>query len=200
MKIAGIGPSRVLEVLSRDVLAYVLMALIFGITFGGIFTFLPLFLYKGGRDGIFVFLLCYSISVIATRTVWRKVVDTADKDVSAILSLSLLSSGAALLTFSGDTPILVFASIITGIGHGFLFPSLSSLIVDTVGRENSGISMALFTGAFDLGLVIGSAALGIILEYGGFPVTFFSCGVLPLIGAALLFWKRRKKESSRPVS
>jgi predicted MFS family arabinose efflux permease len=200
MKTAGIGPSRVLEVLSRDVLVYVLMALIFGTTFGGIFTFLPLFLYKGGRDGIFIFLLCYSISVIATRTVWRKVVDTADKDVSAILSLSLLSSGAALLTFSGDTPILVVASIITGIGHGFLFPSLSTLIVDTAGRENSGISMALFTGAFDLGLVIGSAALGIILEYGGFPITFFSCGVLPLIGVPLLFWKRGKKESSRPAS
>jgi MFS family permease len=197
-KTAGIGPSRVLEVLKQDVLVYVLLAVIFGATFGGIFTFLPLFLFKGGRDGIFLFLLCYSLSVISTRTIWRKVVDSVDKNVSAILSLALLSSGASLLTFSADTLTLVIASIITGFGHGFLFPSLSALIVDEVGRENSGISMALFTGAFDLGLVFGSGALGIVLEYGGFDITFFTCGVLPLLGVPFLLRKKGGKVSSRP--
>lgn len=199
VKKAGIGPSRVLKVLRRDVLVYVLLALIFGTTFGGIFTFLPLFLFKEASDGIFIFLLFYSLSVISTRTVWRKVVDGVDKDVSAILSLSLLGSGTALLMFSSDTLILVVASVITGIGHGFLFPSLSALIVDEAGTENSGISMALFTGAFDLGLVLGSGALGMVLEYGGFAITFFSLSLLPLIGIPLLFRKRVKNLSPRPA-
>lgn len=198
-KVAGIGPSRVLEVLTRDVLAYVLLALVFGTTFGGIFTFLPLFLYKSGKDGIFIFLLCYSISVISTRTVWRKVVDSTDKNVSAILSLALLSSGTVLLVFSMETLILIIASVITGLGHGFLFPSLSALIVEQAGKENSGISMALFTGAFDLGLVIGSAALGVVLEYGGFPVTFLSCGALPILGIPILFRKRGNEKIHRPA-
>jgi MFS family permease len=185
-KEAGLKPSNVRDLIGKGIWAHVILSLFFGTTFGGIFTFLPVFLYKNGREGIFLFIFFYSLAVISTRTVWRKSMDRTDKKTGAILSFALLSAGATSLIFAKDSIILICASLITGLGHGFLFPSLSALMVDRVGRENSGASMALFTGSFDLGLVIGSALLGIVLEYWGFPIMFFFCGLIPLLGVPLL--------------
>ncbi len=188
----GVKPSKLRELMGRGVASHVFFSLLFGTTFGGIFTFLPVFLYKEGKEGIFLFILFYSLAVISTRTVWRKKVDSINKTVGAILSFSILSSGATMLLFSRDLLVLIVASLITGLGHGFLFPSLSALMVDEIGRENSGASMALFTGAFDLGLVIGSALFGIILQFFGFDALFLVCGLIPLLGVALLAIHRKK--------
>lgn len=193
-KEAGLAPKKFKEVMGKQIFLFVFISLIFGTTFGGIFTFLPVMIFKQSGDGIFLFLLFYSISVILTRTIWRKVTDVMNRRISSIISLSLLASGTLLLTFSGDPVLLVTAAIITGLGHGFLFPSLSALVVDHAGMENSGVGMALFTGAFDLGLVLGSGGLGIILELYGFAVMFLICGTLPLIGVLLL--ARRKNATS----
>ncbi|RMG61477.1 MAG: MFS transporter, partial [Deltaproteobacteria bacterium] len=183
---SGLSPSRVRSVLSAPILRTTASSLFFGATFGGIFTFLPVFLYRQGKDGIGLFLFLYSVAVIATRTAWRRVTDRADRRKSSTVSFLLLAGGAALLIFAGETLFLAAASLLTGLGHGFLFPSLSALTVDLAGRENSGFAMALFTGAFDLGLVFGAGFLGLVLEVGGFATTFGACSLLALAGCGCI--------------
>ncbi len=183
---SGLAPRGLRSVLTVPILRLATASLLFGTTFGGIFTFLPVYLYKGGKDGISLFLVFYSLSVIATRTVWRKVTDRADRRKASVVSFVLLGMGAVTLIFSRETPLLILASIITGLGHGFLFPSLSALMVDGAGRENSGMSMALFTGAFDLGLVVGAGLLGIVLEMAGFIWMFSACGLFAFFGTVFI--------------
>jgi len=76
---------------------------------------------------------------------------------------------------------------VSGTGHGFLFPSLSALILDRAGKERGGMAMAMFTGAFDMGLVIGAAAFGFVAEHLGYAVMFFSSAGATAAGALFFF-------------
>jgi predicted MFS family arabinose efflux permease len=47
--------------------------------------------------------------------------------------------------------------------------------------------MAMFTGAFDMGMVIGAAAFGFIAEHLGYPFMFFSAAAITGAGALFFF-------------
>ena len=47
-----------------------------------------------------------------------------------------------------------------GAAFSLLFPSLSLLAVNRVGPERRGAAMGTFTAAFDLGMLVGSPAVG----------------------------------------
>ena len=55
------------------------------------------------------------------------------------------------------------------------------------GKEKGGMAMAMFTGAFDMGLVFGAAAFGFVAEHMGYPAMFYSAAALTAAGAIFFF-------------
>lgn len=157
---------------------------LFGAAYGTIFTFLPVFLLvrDGGTLGHFV--LVYSGSVIATRTLGRRMADRFPRESVSPAALLLLAGGIlAIPALRGDLG-LTAVGVLTGLGHGFLFPSLSALALDRAGEGREGMAMALYTGSFDMGTVAGSGALGFVAERAGYGAMFSIAAGLTAAGAA----------------
>ena len=179
--------SSLLEFLSRTYFIPNSAAFLFGTAFGSIFTFLPVFLLIRKVSTIGVFVVVYALTVVATRTLGRKLSDRLPRERLCLVSLLLLAAGILAIPFVRGHAGLSLVAMVTGTGHGFLFPSLSALILDRAGTEKGGMAMAMFTGAFDMGLVVGAAAFGFVAEYLGSTAMFSSAAAFTAAGALFFF-------------
>lgn len=180
-------PSALLDFLSRPYLIPNCASFLFGTAFGSIFTFLPVFLLIRKISSIGVFVMLYAMTVVATRTLGRTLSDRMPRERLSLVSLLMLAAGILAIPFAGGHGGISLAALATGSGHGFLFPSLSALILDRAGSEKGGMAMAMFTGAFDMGLVMGAAAFGFVAESYGYTVMFSSAAAFTAAGALFFF-------------
>jgi MFS family permease len=157
---------------------------LFGAAYGTIFTFLPIVLMIRGGGTLGHFVLVYSAAVIATRTFGRTLSDRFPREWVSPAALLLLAAGIAGIPLLHGTPGLALVGVATGLGHGFLFPSLSALAIDRAGAGREGMAMALYTGSFDMGTVAGSGLLGFVAERLGYDAMFALAAAFTAAGAA----------------
>jgi len=182
-----LSPASLLDFLSRQYFIPNFAGFLFGMAYGSLFTFLPVFLLIRRISSLGIFLFVYAFSVIGTRTLARKLADRMPRERLSLISLLLLGTGILAIPFLSGPIGLSLVAVISGTGHGFLFPSLSALILDRAGKEKGGIAMAMFTGAFDMGGVIGAAAFGFVAEHLGYAVMFFSAAAITGAGSFFFF-------------
>ena len=135
-------PSSLLSFLSRPYFIPNSAGFLFGMAYGSIFTFLPVFLLVAKIASLGIFLFVYAVTVIGTRTLARTLADRMARERLSLLSLGLLAAGIFAIPFIRGPWALALVAAVTGTGHGFLFPSLSALILDRAGRERGGMAMA----------------------------------------------------------
>jgi predicted MFS family arabinose efflux permease len=157
--------------------------------YGSIFTFLPVYLVvrRSGSLGAFVFF--YALTVIATRTLGRRLLDRLPREWVSLCALLLLVAGNVLIpAFDGGIG-LALVGVASGAGHGLLFPALSALVLDRVTGDSGGVAMAMamFTASFDMGLVTGAAAFGFVAEHFGYAAMFVGAAAVVGAGTAAFF-------------
>lgn len=160
---------------------------LFGTAYGSIFTYLPVYLVAGGRGSIGVFAFVYALSVIATRTLGRRLLDRLPRERVSLFALILLCAGNLLIPAAGTGAGLAAVGAAAGAGHGLLFPALSALVLDRARGDSGGMAMAMFTAAFDMGLVTGAAAFGFVAESYGYPAMFVAAAAVVGAGTAGFF-------------
>ena len=160
---------------------------LFGVAYGSIFTFLPVYLVVKGTGSIGAFVFVYALSVIGTRTAGRRMLDRLPRERVSLFALALLCAGNLLIPALDGGLGLAFVGAAAGAGHGLLFPALSALVLDRVRGESGAVAMAMFTAAFDMGLVTGAAAFGFVAERFGYEVMFVSAAAAVGAGTALFF-------------
>jgi MFS family permease len=156
---------------------------LFGMAHGSLFTFLPVFLLIREVSSIGVFVAVYALSVIATRTLGRTLVDRLPRERLSLLALLLMGGGICTIPFIDGHTGLVLVGVVSGTGHGLLFPALSALILDRAEEGRGGMAMAMFTAAFDMGYVAGASAFGFVAEHLGYRTMFFSAAAIMASGA-----------------
>lgn len=65
-----------------------------------------------------------------------------------------------LISQADSSTLLYIAMICYGVGFGFLFPSVNSLLIDSTTVEVRGKAYGYFYAFFSLGVVLGSSLLG----------------------------------------
>lgn len=160
---------------------------LFGVAYGSIFTFLPVYLVVRGSGSIGAFVFIYALSVIGTRTFGRRMLDRLPRERVSLCALLLLCAGNLLIPALDGGFGLAFVGTAAGAGHGLLFPALSALVLDRVNGESGAVAMAMFTAAFDMGLVTGAAAFGFVAERFGYDVMFVSAAAAVGAGTAVFF-------------
>ena len=69
--------------------------------------------------------------------------------------------GLVLLGAAQSLPVAIVGAMAMGAAFSLLFPSLSLLAVNRVTPERRGAAMGTFTASFDLGMLVGSPAVGV---------------------------------------
>ncbi|MGE5189607.1 MAG: MFS transporter [Gemmatimonadota bacterium] len=184
---ARLSASSLLVFLARPYFIPNSAGFLFGMAYGSIFTFLPVFLLVEKIGSLGIFVLVYALTVVGTRTLTRTLADRMARERISLVSLGLLAAGTLAIPFVRGPGTLALVAVVTGTGHGFLFPSLSALILDRAGTDRGGMAMAMFTGAFDMGLVIGAAAFGFVAESRGYTTMFVGAAAVTAAGALFFF-------------
>jgi len=159
-----------------------------------VYAFLPLYAVGRGRGATLAwFFGVYPLWMIVCRVLLRGVADRVSR-VRVALAAMALHGVAYLMLALPPTPVtLVIAAIALGTGVAVLYPSLAALVVDRADEAERGLALGTLSGAWDLGVVVGSVLVGAItdrLSYGAGFVVGGAGALLGLLALALVEARR----------
>lgn len=134
------------------------------------------------------FFMAYSLSAVLIRLAGGKWPDRFGLKTVLYPSIFLLALGITLLAFWASPLGLLISGIFCGVGHGFIFPILSVLLINRAPGNERGARMALFTLFFDIGLFIGSPLWGFIADGFGYQAMFLLSATGVLSGIAVFIF------------
>ncbi|MBW2335016.1 MAG: MFS transporter [Deltaproteobacteria bacterium] len=114
-----------------------------------------------------------------------RLADRIGEDRIIPYALTLTGGGLLILMFLGGNAILVLSGLMSGCGHGFLFPCLNSLAIRNEPIDTRGKITGVFTGGIDAGAFVGSIILGYIGQWADFQALFFAAGLTLLLGIGI---------------
>ncbi len=166
-----------------------LWVLTLGFTFGitSYFTFLKTYIAEGEIGSVGSFFLAYSIASVGLRVFFSWIPARLGLKRTLIPSLLSLVAGILVLGNAGSGTQIAIAGVLCGLGHGYIFPILSALVVTRTEVAFRGVAMTLFTALFDVGALIGAPLLGWVIESNGYSTMFSLASVMVLSLSALYF-------------
>jgi len=163
-----------------------LLSLLFGIGLAGTGNFVAPLAEARGLGFVSLYFTCYSGGAIAIRFIGGRLADELGERTMLPYSILLYIAGIFLLIPAGSSFLLGVAGVLSGIGHGLLFPLLNTMAVRDEPVGIRGKVTGIFTGGIDTGLFAGSLILGYIGDWFGLN-TLFACAGLSMAGAFILF-------------
>jgi predicted MFS family arabinose efflux permease len=163
---------------------YGLVVTLIGATFGAVFTFEPAYALALGRDRVGGFFVAYAAAAIVVRIVFGSIPARLGSYRVARGSLALYAAVVFALPLA-NAAMLDLLGACFGVAHGLFFPAINAIAVTAVRPRERGRMIAVFTGAFALGLAAGSTLLGGVAESAGYGAVFVIAG-LGTVAAALL--------------
>jgi len=178
----------------RKILAIGVLSGLFGFGLAASTSFLAPFAKQEHLAFISLYYLSYSGAAIVTRLLGGKLADRIGE--SRIIPYAFLATGAGLLLMVGlgNAAVLVISGLLSGCGHGFLFPCLNSLVIRNEPVAIRGKITGIFTGGFDTGTFLGCIVLGYIGEWAGFRTLFFVAGLSLVAGLGVYKLQKNNQE------
>lgn len=174
---------------ARDLLPLWWIAGVFTTALTSVFVFLKLFVEVTGVGSVGGFFTAYAGTAIALRVLAGWLPDRVGPKRVLFPALVSLAVGFLVLGLARSEEAVWAAGVLCGIGHGYTFPILFSLVVTRARATDRGTAMAIYTGLFDLGVLIGGPSLGAAVERMGFTFMFHGTAGWVLLGTAIFaFW------------
>ena len=114
----------------------------------------------------------FGIVAIIIFSAGRKIFDKVHSNITLTIGLLAISIGLFILSFAQTLPLLFIAMIIYGAGFGFLFPSMTTILVKNTVAHERGRAFGIFYSFFSLGVVTGSFVTGLngISQAAGYQI------------------------------
>ncbi|MGE7674719.1 MFS transporter [Lysinibacillus sp. NPDC094403] len=106
------------------------------------------------------------------------------------LGIGLMGVSQLLISQADSSTLLYIAMACYGIGFGFLFPSVNSLLIDSTTAEIRGKAYGYFYAFFSLGVVLGSSLLGWLSL--GIVSGFIFTGIVLLVFATFIICTQKR--------
>jgi MFS family permease len=175
---------------------YAVVVALAGATFGAVFTFEPPYALALGRTRVGGFFVAYAAAAILVRVAFGGLPARIGSYRVAIVSLVLYA--LVVLTMAAIGPELLDPlGALFGLAHGLFYPAVNAIAVTAVHRHERGRMMAIFTGAFSLGLSGGVMLLGLMAEAAGYPAVFAVAALGALIAVGVLVGSRALRAAGR---
>jgi MFS family permease len=124
-------------------------------------------------------------TVVATRLFGGNLPDRIGPAQCALGAALVEAVGLVLIGIAESLAVVIAGAMAMGAAFSLLFPALSLLAVNRVVAERRGAAMGTFTASFDLGMLVGSPAVGAAAALGGYSAAFYLASGAALGSAAL---------------
>lgn len=164
-----------------------------------IYAFLPLYVASRGQGGRVVwFFALYSAWLIVGRALFGGLSDRVGPARVVVPAMALVALGYFALALPPAPASLAAGALLLGSGGAVLYPTLATLVVARAAERERGLALGTLSGAWDLGVVIGSALIGFVVDRGSFGTGFVVAGGFSLLGAgAFAVTERRRRDDAR---
>jgi MFS family permease len=181
---AGDAPGYAALLRDRGLFPLWIVTLLFSLALSSRLSFVAPFAAEkhGARVGLYFFL--YSAIGTLARLSGRRAMDRFGLGRVLVPALLVLGVGVMMIAGTGEMHLLQWAALVGGLGHGFVYPALSAMVIARTHDDAMGRSSSVYTSLYDAGTMAGPYALGVIGELFGYGPLFIVAGVLALAAAA----------------
>ncbi|AMA71961.1 MULTISPECIES: MFS transporter [Aneurinibacillus] len=148
------------------------LAIMLGLTYGGIVTFITLFGKEAGITNVGWFFLTHALMVMIVRPVAGKLFDRRGHVWILLPGAFFTAVGLLFLSYSNNLLSLILASVFYGIGFGAIQPTLQAWTINRVAPNRRGAANGTFFSGFDLGIGAGAMLLGTIATATSYAVMY----------------------------
>lgn len=136
------------------------------------------------------------VSIFLTPVVGIIIDKTGQKKI--YLHLGLLIMAIAFIGMAASWASLTLWAVALGVGFAFVPVVIFSLLPDVVKPEHTGMGLAFITAASNLGIAIGAAGFGLILDISSqsFSTGFQVLSILSIMGIFILLGIKAKREKN----
>ncbi len=185
--------------ISREALPASTMGFFFFFIWGAITTFFPLYAIRHGVINPGLFFTMIAIMIILSRILGARVSDLYSSEKIILPCFIILIVSTVIIAFSKTLPMFVLAGLIWGIGHAFFYPALVVYILDRVGSSRS-LAMGTLTGMTDLGIFMGPAVMGMVIQVTSYPIMFVCLSLVGVLSLVYFQFFVRDKKVPAPLS
>ena len=161
---------------------------------GAILNFIATFLRSKGLAA-FYFFLTYTLAVTAVRIFGGRISDNLGRKFIASPCLLAVSISLAAMYFVDNALSAVLISLFFSIGYGFLYPTLSAMVIDKAKSDERGKAMGAFNATYSIGINFLAFPLGLIARDFGYEVMYLITGCLVFLGFLLFTFFQPSSES-----
>lgn len=127
----------------------------------------------------------FAATVVGTRFVGGHLPDIIGPARCGIYAGLVECAGLVLIGLAQSLPVAILGAMAMGAAFSLLFPAFSLIAVNRVPPERRGTAMGTFTASFDLGILVGSPAVGAAAALGGYGAAFYVAAAASLACAAI---------------
>ncbi len=163
----------------------------FAIALTGYFTFLRTFVDETGLGSVGLFFSCYAGTAISLRLVLAWLPQRVGQKRVLFPAFGALIAGFLVIAGADAGVDIALAGVLCGGGHAYAFPILMDYTVSRASTTGRGSAVSFFTALFDIGVLVGGPALGLIIETSGYTTMYVSAAGF-LAAAVVVFgiWDR----------
>jgi MFS family permease len=178
---------------SRHAAAASLALIVITMGHSTVYAFLPLHAAAAGLGSAAWFFPLMSGCTIACRLVLRRASDQLGRARVLAPALAALVLGNALLALPPSVATLVGGALLLGCGNSMLYPTLVALVVDRAPAAERGSAIGTLSGAWDVGVFLGSPLIALLVERHGFAAGFAAAAVTTALGLATFLATERSR-------
>jgi MFS family permease len=183
------APRRWRDTLAQpDLLPIWLAAGAFFVTMAGVFVFYKAWVLESGLGTLGGFFTVYTGTAIVLRVLLGWVPDRTGPVLMVVPSLLAYAAGLVVLGIADAVWQVIAAAFLCGIGHGYGFPVLLSLVHERVRNAERGTAMSIFTAIDDGSVLVAGPALGLVAEAAGYDGMFLVAAGLLIAGTLVFAW------------
>ena len=193
----GDRPQRFLaSVRQKNLVPLWWVTLVFSLALTAYFTFLKTFVIDTGIGSVGLFFSAYAATAIGLRLFAAWLPDRVGPKRVLYPALGSMVLGFIVLASATGSGAIAVAGVLCGAGHGYAFPIVMGMVVTRAAEADRGSAMAIFTGLFDVGALLGGPAFGAIIRFGSYSSMFLAAGGWMLAGGLIYAYLDR----SNPVA
>ncbi|NVO20784.1 MAG: MFS transporter [Bacteroidetes bacterium] len=162
-----------------------LVLLINMISYGGLVSFISLYVKETGEGNAGLFFLVYATGIAAARLTSGKIFDRKGPVLLAVISLISLFIGFIILALIHQHLLFLLSAFLLGMGSGIISPTLQTMANNMVKPHRRGAANSTLFTALDLGIGIGMMLTGFLAGNAGLSNTFLLFSVLNIVALVL---------------
>ena len=149
------------------------------VVWGSVISFIALHAAEQGIANIGLFFSANALAMFIARPLSGRWADSGNMGMVLLVANLAVFVGMVTVGFSQTVMGFSLAGAVLGLGFGFYIPTLQTLAVRDVPADRRGAATGTFFIAIDLGIGLGTVALGYVAEALGYQVMFFTT-LIPL--------------------